>query len=391
MAGFMTTTILNQAHTGLGIGFAPPERAPKEYKFPQRPPLGNSGAEARFELLPDQKLRAGAMSASITVQICLVTFFILLPMFFPDKLIPKFNFNVMNITAPLTEVPLPPKAPVIRPKPQPVVVETPKVFPTAQPKIIAPRVVAPKVPKVEKPTEALKLNTFEAPKRDASLVAPSAPKKPVETGSFNPGSSAPATITKPTPVEKVQTGGFGDPNGLPGPGDPNKRANINHVGSFDLPGGPGYGNGTGGANGLRGTVQSTGFGNGTAIPPAGNGGNHGSIQTGGFSTAAVDSEKPRAREQEQQAAVQPVEILDKPKPEYTAEARTQKIEGDVVLQVVFKATGQIEVLGVKKGLGHGLDESAERAAQKIRYKPAISNGQPVDFPATVHIVFQLAY
>ena len=332
------------------------------------------------------------MGVSMTVQVCLVLFFVALPLFFPDKLIPKMNFSVMNITAPLTEVPMP-KPMTVKPKPQPVVpVKRPAPLPTTQPKMIVPHVVAPKAPKVEKPTEALKLNNFEAPKVNDSLVAPSMPKKPVETGTFNTGSAAAPTISKPTPVEKVQTGGFGDPNGLPGPGDPNKHANINHVGGFDMPGGPGYGNGTGGANGVRGTVQSAGFGNGTAIAPSGNGGgNHGSVQTGGFSTAAIESEKPRAREKEAAAAVQPVEILDKPKPDYTADARAAKIEGEVLLQVVFKANGQIEVLSVKKGLGHGLDESAEKAAQKIRYKPAISNGQPVDFPATVHIVFQLAY
>ena len=332
------------------------------------------------------------MGVSMTVQVCLVLFFVALPLFFPDKLIPKMNFSVMNITAPLTEVPMP-KPMTVKPKPQPVVpVKRPAPLPTTQPKMIVPHVVAPKAPKVEKPTEALKLNNFEAPKVNNSLVAPSMPKKPVETGTFNTGSAAAPTITKPTPVEKVQTGGFGDPNGLPGPGDPNKHANINHVGGFDMPGGPGYGNGTGGANGVRGTVQSAGFGNGTAIAPSGNGGgNRGSVQTGGFSTAAIESEKPRAREKEAAAAVQPVEILDKPKPDYTADARAAKIEGEVLLQVVFKANGQIEVLSVKKGLGHGLDESAEKAAQKIRYKPAISNGQPVDFPATVHIVFQLAY
>jgi len=33
----------------------------------------------------------------------------------------------------------------------------------------------------------------------------------------------------------------------------------------------GYGNGTGGAKGIRGTVASTGFGNGVAYPPAGAG------------------------------------------------------------------------------------------------------------------------
>ena len=27
--------------------------------------------------------------------------------------------------------------------------------------------------------------------------------------------------------------------------------------------------------------------------------------------------------------------------------------------------------------------------QQIRFKPALQNGKPVDFPATVHIVFRL--
>jgi Gram-negative bacterial TonB protein C-terminal len=41
------------------------------------------------------------------------------------------------------------------------------------------------------------------------------------------------------------------------------------------------------------------------------------------------------------------------------------------------------------GLGHGLDESAVRAAEKIQFKPALKDGQPTDFEAMLHIVFQL--
>jgi hypothetical protein len=41
-------------------------------------------------------------------------------------------------------------------------------------------------------------------------------------------------------------------------------------------------------------------------------------------------------------------------------------------------------------LGHGLDEQAERAAEKIRFKPAESNGQQVDSIAIVHVIFELA-
>jgi hypothetical protein len=44
-----------------------------------------------------------------------------------------------------------------------------------------------------------------------------------------------------------------------------------------------------------------------------------------------------------------------------------------------------------RGLGHGLDETAAAAARNIRFRPARRSGDPVDFTAIVHIVFQLAY
>ncbi len=62
------------------------------------------------------------------------------------------------------------------------------------------------------------------------------------------------------------------------------------------------------------------------------------------------------------------------------------------LEVVFPASGgEVRVIRVIRRRGHGLDEAAVRAAQQIRFKPARRDGQPVDFPATVHIVFQMAY
>jgi TonB family protein len=55
------------------------------------------------------------------------------------------------------------------------------------------------------------------------------------------------------------------------------------------------------------------------------------------------------------------------------------------------AKGEVRVLNVVRGLGHGLDESALRAVEHIKFKPAQRDGQPADSTATVHIVFQLAY
>ena len=68
-----------------------------------------------------------------------------------------------------------------------------------------------------------------------------------------------------------------------------------------------------------------------------------------------------------------------------------KLEGEVLLEVNFSANGTLHVNRVVKGLGHGLDDAAVAAANKMRFKPATHYGQAVDSTAVVHVVFQLAY
>jgi TonB family protein len=89
------------------------------------------------------------------------------------------------------------------------------------------------------------------------------------------------------------------------------------------------------------------------------------------------------------ATLTPVEVLFKPVPLYTDAARQQRIEGAVILEVEFAASGAVRVLRVVKGLGHGLDEMASQAAAQIRFKPALEHGQPVDHRASIQIVFRL--
>ena len=69
----------------------------------------------------------------------------------------------------------------------------------------------------------------------------------------------------------------------------------------------------------------------------------------------------------------------KPNPVYTEEAAQLKLEGEVLLEVMFGANGQLHVNRVVRGLGHGLDEAAIAAANKMRFKPALRNGQPDGF------------
>jgi TonB family protein len=113
------------------------------------------------------------------------------------------------------------------------------------------------------------------------------------------------------------------------------------------------------------------------------------IKSTDFDAQAPAPAAPQAAPRPQRVDI-PVEILSKPTPVYTDEARALKIEGDVVLEVEFTAAGDIRVLRVVRGLGHRLDEAASRAALGIKFKAAQSAGRPIDFRTTVHIVFRLA-
>jgi len=269
------------------------------------------------------------------------------------------------------EPPVPPAAPKIEARPAP------------------PPVVAAAATPPPEPPKQVETGNFDS--RSPEPKAAGNAHKNVETGAFS-GSSAVATVK--AAINKVQTGGFGDPNGVPAQNSPNKAGlQIAKTGSFDLPEGDGYGNGTGGKRGIAGTAASAGFGSGVAGPGAGdhNGGGRYAVKLAGFEDTQAAAPAP-ARASGLPAApnLTPVEVLQKPAPAYTDEARKLHIEGEVLLEVQFGASGQLRVLRVVRGLGHGLDEAAMAAAQKIRYKPATRAGQPVDSIATLHIVFQIA-
>lgn len=86
---------------------------------------------------------------------------------------------------------------------------------------------------------------------------------------------------------------------------------------------------------------------------------------------------------------EPVRIISKPTPIYTHEARDQKIEGDVVIDVIFTAGGRIVVVRIIRTLGYGLDETALQAVSQIVFRPATENGRAVDFEARAWVEFRL--
>jgi len=263
---------------------------------------------------------------------------------------------------------------------------------------------APVMARVPTPAPALRLPPQEKPQISAPKVEiaetkpapveaaqPVIPRRLVKTDVFSTGSSAPPTIARAP--QQVQTGGFGDPNGVPARDNNGKPVTVAQLGSFDLPSDQGNGNGTGGARGTRGVVASAGFGDGTATGDGSGSANtsrgRGTIRQSGFG----DSE-PAAQVRKAAAAPAPrtipAEITAKPNPIYTEEARKLRVEGEVLLEVIFESTGKLRVVRVVRGLGHGLDEAAVQAAEQIHFKPALRDGQPADSTAVLHIVFQLA-
>jgi TonB family protein len=214
-----------------------------------------------------------------------------------------------------------------------------------------------------------------------------APKPPVQTGTFQT-----VELAKGQTAQKdLKLGGFGDPHGVPPSANPRpSAATLAAVGSFDMS--PGTGTAGGGGHSAGGGVRETSFGsagNPSGVP-GGTGRGNGAVHTGGFgeaalSHAAAPADKPKPME----PATSPVEILSKPKPRYTEEARNLKLEGQVSLDVVFQANGSVRILRIIHGLGHGLDEAAQQAALQVRFRPATRGGVPIDSNATIHITFQL--
>jgi TonB family protein len=77
-------------------------------------------------------------------------------------------------------------------------------------------------------------------------------------------------------------------------------------------------------------------------------------------------------------------------PPYTQEARSNRIEGVVFLQVVVRKNGTVDSAKVLKGLGYGLDEQAiEIVTREWRFEPGTKNGVPVDVQMNIVLTFRL--
>jgi TonB family protein len=347
--------------------------------------MGSSvSQQGLFSLLPEPKKPWSEVAVSFAVQAAAVALLVWVRVLHPEILeAPVHDYHAIELVP--TPVPVNHQPQPIRrftPPPQVAELDPPVEalrLPAPQPK---PKIKIEDTPAPEVEIAAKKLENLPP------VPKPVIPRAPVKTNVFSSGSSATPTLA--LAPEKVQTGGFGDPHGIPAKASEGKAITIAQLGSFDMPAGPGSGNGTGGANGARGVVVSSGFGNGVAVSdsrPA----QRAVVQQAGFGSADVPA-PPTGGHTAQTIAprIVPAEILWKPVPVYTEEARKQKVEGEVLVEAVLEASGKVKVLRVVRGLGHGLDEEAVKEAGQLRFKPALSDGQPSDSTVVLHVVFRIA-
>jgi TonB family protein len=234
--------------------------------------------------------------------------------------------------------------------------------------LVAPRLPAPPAP----PQPIRELARAEVPKLLPVAPIVTKPVEPVAPPLVPPAIERP--IEKPVVQRPPETGLFERTNGA----RTNQAAAVTTGGFGSAAASP-----RGAANGA---VTTGGFNNAAPAPHVAA---NGEVQKAGFDERASAPAQPSVAALTKPIE-RPVEIVFKPTPDYTDEARSARIEGTVSLELEFTAGGDVRVLRVVRGLGHGLDEVAQRAALRIRFKPAQSDGRPVDSRATVHITFRLS-
>lgn len=366
---------------------------------PRRPRDRERGTSPRpaatFGLLPEPEGRNKSFAVSLIINASAIALVLILSIFMVHKVVQKPVIET-DLLLPIT--PVKPVHTVIRPR-VPIVPPTPDLL-----NRIAPRFTYRRPTPENQPRPArVRMNAMNAPVlppyRPDSVALPPQPK----VGMFH--TNIPTAVANNMGRTSTKTGGFGDPMGVhPNPGA-NRPATIAAYGSFqsaigDTSGagaarrgkvggvdfGSGYAHGVPGGTG-HGKVTTVGFndgvGGGTGYGP------HGTAKVGGFKDNALTTAAPKMVVANTGNSTT-VEVISHPKPQYTAEARQLKIQGDVVLEVRFSADGRCHVIRVVRGLGHGLDEQAIRVAEETHFKPATRDGKPVDITTYYRIDFQLA-
>jgi TonB family protein len=82
-------------------------------------------------------------------------------------------------------------------------------------------------------------------------------------------------------------------------------------------------------------------------------------------------------------------LLYSPRPIYTKEARDNKIQGVIRARVLVGVDGSVQQVRLTSHLPDGLDEQGVAVARKMKFKPAMKDGQPVAYWFPIEIEFNL--
>lgn len=74
---------------------------------------------------------------------------------------------------------------------------------------------------------------------------------------------------------------------------------------------------------------------------------------------------------------------------YPPEARRAGVEGKVIMSIRIDAQGQVTSVKVLSGPGYGLDDAAATAMRRVKFKPAMKGGEPVETELKYTYVFVL--
>ncbi|HEY0307902.1 MAG TPA: TonB family protein [Acidobacteriaceae bacterium] len=293
----------------------------------------------------------------------------------------------------LTE-PIPIKKQEDKPKPKPKIPEPPKV---EMPKIEQPKLEMPKIQqvKVEMPKPPTPQIHMEVP-LPVLAAAPrkvNAPAAPKLLNNLTQAAAVPNNDRHPSPV---MVGTLNNPLKV----DPNSRTTSKiNMGNQGVPGMPAGNTGHGPVS-LTGTMGS-GAPNGSV-----NGRAHAATSIAGLSTGVPGGQgharttsavniapmvsTPQATQAQRAAASgvrKELAVTSKPAARCTEDAKRNHIEGVVSVKANFLGRGGVQILGVVRSLGHGLDQEAQSVVQGIQFHPATVDGQPTDLTTVINVTF----
>ncbi|HUZ96223.1 MAG TPA: energy transducer TonB [Edaphobacter sp.] len=344
-----------------------------------------------FGILNDGSQSKSSLYSSIVINVLIAVVIIIIGAAVRNTIVPPEKKLVTLIE------PLP-----LKPPPPPPVIHTP---PMPKPPVVQPQPPKIKVPEVKEPEPKVPVVHMTRP---VPVVVPAPPKRiepPPAPKVVHLGRAQAAAVVNNSPHPSPVALGRPDNPIAPSNRPAVSSINLGQRGMAGMPAsnsgaGPAakavtLGSGSSGSQNMNGRDNASGAVRGVRLGVAGSNGPMNSHSREAASPVnlgrvAPPPAGPSSAPTYARSGSAP-KVLYKPRPQYTAEAIKEHIEGTVSVRLRVSASGTVQVLGVTRDLGHGLGESAIRAVEGTRFSPATdASGRPVDWEGVVNVAFQLA-